>query len=48
MALVLKDRTQIPAVTAKPPGGIRLGLWALWRAVVRFFKRLFGGGRAGT
>ena len=32
-------------VTAKPPAGIRLGLWALWRAVVRFFRRLFGGGR---
>lgn len=26
-------------------GGIRLGLWAMWRAVVRFFRRLFGGGR---
>jgi len=34
-------------VTAKPPSGIRLGLWALWRAVVRFFRRLFGGGRRG-
>jgi uncharacterized protein len=28
--------------TSKPVGGIRLGLWAIWRAVVRFFKRLFG------
>ncbi|MDP9343405.1 MAG: SRPBCC family protein [Actinomycetota bacterium] len=35
-------------VTAKPPAGIRLGLWALWRAVVRFFKRLFGGGRGSS
>jgi carbon monoxide dehydrogenase subunit G len=26
---------------AQPVGGIRLGLWALWRAIVRFFKRLF-------
>jgi uncharacterized protein len=33
-----------PARTAKPVGGIRLGLWALWQAVVRFFKRLFGKG----
>ena len=34
----------LPArVTAKPVGGLRLGLWALWRAVVRFFRRLFGG-----
>ncbi len=29
-------------VTAKPVKGIRLGLWAFWRVVVRFFKRLFG------
>lgn len=27
---------------AKPVGGIRLGLWALVRAIVRFFSRLFG------
>ena len=25
-----------------PVKGIRLGVWALWRAVTRFFKRLFG------
>jgi uncharacterized protein len=31
---------------AKPVGGGRLALWALWRAVVRFFKGLFGGGRS--
>ncbi|HYT30894.1 MAG TPA: hypothetical protein VEN82_08955, partial [Actinomycetota bacterium] len=33
-----------PAVqyaTAKPVKGLRLGLWAFWRAVVRFFRRLF-------
>lgn len=32
-----------PAATAKSIGGIRLGLWAFWRAIVRFFRRLFGG-----
>jgi len=32
-----------PVATAKKIGGIRLGLWAFWRAVVRFFQRLFGG-----
>ncbi len=30
------------AATARPVGGIRLGLWALGRAIVRFFRRLFG------
>jgi uncharacterized protein len=35
-----------PAATAAPVKGLRLGLWALWRAVARFFKRLFGGDRA--
>jgi carbon monoxide dehydrogenase subunit G len=29
-------------IAAKPVKGFRLGLWAFWRAVVRFFKRLFG------
>lgn len=29
-------------VTAKPIGGVRLGLWAIWRAIKRFFARLFG------
>jgi hypothetical protein len=29
----------------KPVKGLRLGLWALWRAVVRFFKRLVGQGQ---
>lgn len=31
-----------PRATAKPVKGFRLGLWALWRAIVRFFRRLFG------
>jgi carbon monoxide dehydrogenase subunit G len=30
---------------AKPISGIRLALWALLRAIGRFFKRLFGRGR---
>jgi uncharacterized protein len=32
-------------VTARPVRGLRLGVWAFWRAIVRFFKRLFGGKR---
>jgi carbon monoxide dehydrogenase subunit G len=31
-----------PQPTATPVHGLRLTLWALWRAVVRFFRRLFG------
>jgi uncharacterized protein len=31
-----------PQVTAKPVGGVRLGIWALLRAIGRFFARLFG------
>jgi carbon monoxide dehydrogenase subunit G len=31
-----------PPTQARPVGGIRLGLWAFWRAVVRFFRKLFG------
>lgn len=35
----------------KPISGIRVGLWALWRAVVRFFRRIWkaltGGGGEG-
>ena len=27
---------------ARPVGGIRLGVWAFWRAVVRFLRKLFG------
>ena len=29
-----------PAPVAKPIGGLRLGAWALWRAVARFFGRI--------
>jgi carbon monoxide dehydrogenase subunit G len=32
----------IKVVTATPVRGFRLGLWAFWRAIVRFFKRLGG------
>jgi carbon monoxide dehydrogenase subunit G len=36
-----------PAVrAAKPVGGVRLALWAMWRSIVRFFSRIFGGGSA--
>jgi uncharacterized protein len=31
-----------PAPVAKPIGGLRLGAWALWRAIVRFFGRIGG------
>jgi carbon monoxide dehydrogenase subunit G len=30
------------AAVAKPVKGLRLGAWAFWRSVLRFFKRLFG------
>jgi carbon monoxide dehydrogenase subunit G len=30
-----------PRPVAKPVKGFRLAVWALWRAVVRFFRRLF-------
>ena len=33
---------QVQYVAAKPVKGLRLGLWALWQAVARFFRRLFG------
>jgi uncharacterized protein len=29
-----------PAPVAKPIGGLRLGLWAIWRAILRFFRRI--------
>ena len=32
-----------PTPIAKPVGGIRLGLWALFRVIGRLFGRLFGG-----
>jgi uncharacterized protein len=31
-----------PAQAAAHVKGFRLGLWAFWRAIVRFFKGLFG------
>lgn len=31
-----------PAPRARPVKGIHLGLWAVWRAILRFFRRLFG------
>lgn len=31
-----------PVAVAKPVKGFRLGLWATWRAIGRFFRRLFG------
>jgi uncharacterized protein len=37
-------RPALPYV-AKPVGGIRLGLSALWSIIAGFFKRLFGGGK---
>ena len=40
------QQTPVVRAQAKPVGGIRLGLWALWRALVRLVKRLFGGRRA--
>lgn len=42
----------VPAASPSPGprpeaiGGLRLGLWAAWRAVVRFLSRLFGGDRS--
>jgi uncharacterized protein len=41
----------VTVVTAKPVGGVRIAMWAFWRSVVRFFKKLFGspkGGQGGT
>ena len=35
----------VPMATAKPVKGIRLGLGALWGAVLRFFSRVFGRSR---
>jgi uncharacterized protein len=43
----IEAATPAPApVVAKPVGGIRLGIAAAWAAVVHFFKRLFGRGKA--
>lgn len=33
-----------PATVARPVKGFRLGLWAFWRAMVRFVRRLLGRG----
>jgi len=35
-----------PARTAAPVKGIRLTLWAFWRAIVRWFQRLLGSERS--
>jgi hypothetical protein len=32
----------VPATAGAPVKGVRLGVWAFWRAVMRFFRRLFG------
>ena len=37
-----------PLPAGKPVAGLRLGLWALWRALVRLVRRLFGGGAGRT
>ena len=34
---------QPAARAAKPVGGVRLAFWAMWRSIVRFFSRVFGG-----
>jgi uncharacterized protein len=31
------------APSVQPVQGVRMGLWALWRAIARFLRRLFGG-----
>lgn len=36
-----------PGPAAKPVGGVRLGFWALRRAMGRFFRRLLGKGEPG-
>jgi carbon monoxide dehydrogenase subunit G len=33
---------QAPAPPARPVRGLRLGIWAVWRVIARFFRRLFG------
>jgi uncharacterized protein len=40
------EEVPAPVRKATPMGGIRLGLWAFWRAIVRLFRRLLGGRRA--
>jgi carbon monoxide dehydrogenase subunit G len=41
VAEATSERAGVPVV-ATPVGGVRLGLSALWSAIVGFFKRLFG------
>jgi carbon monoxide dehydrogenase subunit G len=36
------EAPSVTVVTAKPVGGVRIAVWAFWRSVVRFFKKLFG------
>ena len=36
------DRPGRAAAQAKPIGGIRLGLAAIWASIKNFFRRLFG------
>jgi hypothetical protein len=33
---------QAPSMPERPVRGLRLGIWAFWRAIARFFRRLFG------
>jgi carbon monoxide dehydrogenase subunit G len=35
-----------PGATSRPVKGFRLGVWALWRVVARFFQRLFRRGQS--
>jgi carbon monoxide dehydrogenase subunit G len=39
---VAPEPAVVPSPQAKPVKGIRLALWALWRAISRFFSRLLG------
>jgi carbon monoxide dehydrogenase subunit G len=46
-SIAAEEETAAPAAPASTPGppavrGIRLGLWAIWRAIVRAIGRLFG------
>ena len=42
--MTVPEAPQEPAPVAKPVKGFRLALWALWRAIVRAFRRLFPAG----
>jgi carbon monoxide dehydrogenase subunit G len=41
-----ETRTAAEPVGPRPVSGVRLGLSAVWAGLVRFLRRLFGGGRA--